>query len=206
MEDDPRDFYDARAQEIADEWYPNDVLMPTIQEFLSLLPENPRVLDLGCGPGHESMRLARAGAEVVGVDFSPESIRIARERTPQCTFHELDFRQLDDRWGTFDGVFASAALIHVAPEELPDLLSRLASILNQGGKLLVIVQDGDWFRTFWPEVNGRQVPWTMQAYQRDSLEDLASPSAFRLLQEGYLAPELREDGWRCYIFELAHKA
>jgi len=45
-----------------------------IQEFVSLLPHNPRVLDLGCGPENESMRLHYAGADVLGIDFSKECI------------------------------------------------------------------------------------------------------------------------------------
>jgi ubiquinone/menaquinone biosynthesis C-methylase UbiE len=97
-------FYDLTAENTADEWYPNTVLMPTIEEFVSFLPEKPRVLDLGCGPGYESMRLASVGAEVVGVDFSSESIRIARDRCPECQFVESDFRQFDNSLGLFDGV------------------------------------------------------------------------------------------------------
>ena len=55
MDDETRLFHDLEAERIADEWYANDVLVPTIQEFLSLLPDKPKVLDLGCGPGYESI-------------------------------------------------------------------------------------------------------------------------------------------------------
>lgn len=58
-------FYDLTAEETADRWYKEEVLKPTIQDFISLLPKHPKVLDLGCGTGHESMRLAQAG-EVPG--------------------------------------------------------------------------------------------------------------------------------------------
>jgi trans-aconitate methyltransferase len=92
--DDTKRFYDATADKVADEWYPNDVLMPTIREFLSHLPPKPRVLDLGCGPGHESMRLTSAGARVFGLDFSDECISVARQRCSQCQFEVADFRDL----------------------------------------------------------------------------------------------------------------
>ena len=39
-----------------------------------------RIIDLGCGPGLYVSRLARTGARVTGVDFSPRSIEYARER------------------------------------------------------------------------------------------------------------------------------
>jgi SAM-dependent methyltransferase len=201
MDDETRLFYDLEAERIADEWYANDVLMPTIQEFLSLLPDKPKVLDLGCGPGYESMRLNSAGAEVVGVDFSPESIRIARERCPQCSFFELDFRQLDNRWGIFDGVFASASLIHITPEELPGVLNRIAKILGDRGKLLMIVQNGQGTRENWPEINGRKLRRVINLYSKEVLESLVTSSSFRLIKEGYLASELVDVGWRCYILK-----
>jgi len=62
MENDIKTFYDLVAEETANEWYNNDVLLPSIKEFINLLPARPRVLDLGCGPGYESMRLNNEGA------------------------------------------------------------------------------------------------------------------------------------------------
>lgn len=193
-------FYDLIAEHTADEWYPNSVLLPAIEEFVCFLPEKPRVLDLGCGPGNESMRLASAGANVVGVDFSAENIRIARERCPQCQFFELDFRQLDDRLGRFDGVFACASLIHITPTELPDVLKRVAEVLNPGGKLLAIVQDGSSIREHWPVVNGRKVHRVIQLFSQTELEQ--SATLFRFVQEGTLAAELKEHGWRSYLFTV----
>src|SRR6266581_2856701 len=44
--------------------------------------EPPRVLDLGCGEGHFTAQLARAGAAVVGADVSREALRRALARHP----------------------------------------------------------------------------------------------------------------------------
>ena len=58
------------------------------------------VLDIGCGPGHYSVALAQAGAKsVVGIDFAPEMIHIARKRSEdagvaaKCTFLEKDLME-----------------------------------------------------------------------------------------------------------------
>jgi SAM-dependent methyltransferase len=197
VQDDTRRFYDLTAEQIADEWYPKDILMPTIRDFVSLLPEQPRVLDLGCGGGYESMRLASVGARVVGVDFSEESIRIARERTPQCQFEVLDFRQLDGRFGTFDGVFACASLIHMRPEELIDVLRCIADVLKPDGCLLAIVRDGEGIRETWPVVDGQRLRRVIYRYTREALQSAASD--FNFVREGYLDSEEIERGWRCYI-------
>lgn len=56
------------------------------------------VIDIGCGPGHYSIALARAGAaKVLGLDFAPGMLKIARERAAsygvadRCTFELSDF-------------------------------------------------------------------------------------------------------------------
>ena len=68
MDDNTRRFYDLIAESVADIWYERDILMPTTEDFVALLPDEPSILDLGCGPGHETMRMAWVGAEVIGVD------------------------------------------------------------------------------------------------------------------------------------------
>ena len=74
-----KSFYDSTAIETAMNWYNNEILLPTIIEFISFFKPKPKILDLGCGTGHESMRLFNQGAEVVGIDFSSKSIEIAIE-------------------------------------------------------------------------------------------------------------------------------
>jgi SAM-dependent methyltransferase len=203
MQENTRRFYDLAAEQTAREWYSKDILMPTIRDFCSLLPDRPRVLDLGCGAGYESKRLASVGARVVGLDFSEESIRIARKRTPECRFEVLDFRQLDDRFGTFDGVFACASLIHVCPAELPGVLARIANVLEPGGHLLALVRDGQGVRETWPVVEGVKLRRTVYRYRRADLEAACSCLAF--VREGFLdRARLARAGiapdWGCYIF------
>jgi SAM-dependent methyltransferase len=205
MPEDTRCFYDLTAEQTANEWYPKDILMPTIRDFCSLLPEQPRVLDLGCGAGYESKRLASIGARVVGVDYSEEGIRIARERTPECLFEVLDFRHLDARFGVFDGVFACASLIHISPEELPDVLWRIANVLKPGGYLLTIVRSGEGIRETWPVVEGEKLRRVVYRYTRAHLE--AAAPQFVFVRDGYLdrtqlESEQIDPDWSCYIFRL----
>lgn len=79
----------SRRFEIIDEhveWIHNQVLRG-----------NPtRILDLGCGPGLYTGRLARLSHCCVGIDFSPASIAYAREQAEEagleCTYLEQDIR------------------------------------------------------------------------------------------------------------------
>lgn len=60
------------------------------------------VLDIGCGPGHYAFELARRGAKkVVGIDFAPEMIKIAKRKAKEfnledkCSFIVADFMTTD---------------------------------------------------------------------------------------------------------------
>src|SRR5437867_8339427 len=53
---------------------------------------NIDVLDVACGPGYVAEAVARLGAKPIGVDFSPEMVRIASERNPRIEFREGDAR------------------------------------------------------------------------------------------------------------------
>ena len=56
-------------------------------------------VDLGCGPGLYSSRLARLGHACTGIDFSPASVAYAREQAAaqglDCRYHEGDVRRTD---------------------------------------------------------------------------------------------------------------
>jgi len=200
MDEETKLFYNLTAEENAKEWYENFMLMPSIEEFVALLPENPRVLDLGCGGGYESMRLTKVGAQVVGVDYSEECIRIAKDRCPEAKFELMDFRQLDcEKLGRFDGVFACASLIHVSQEEMPGVFEQVRAVLNRNGFLIAITRKGEGFWEGWPEVDGRKLKRIVYLYSKESLS--AAASGFKHVKEGFLAPKLVENGWISHIFQ-----
>lgn len=75
-----------------------------------------RILDLGCGTGHLTARIAEAGAQVVGIDSSAEMIAEARREFPDLRFEVADAR--DFALGEpFDAVFSNAVLHWVKPPE-----------------------------------------------------------------------------------------
>jgi magnesium-protoporphyrin O-methyltransferase len=88
-----------------------------------------RVLDAGCGTGALAVELASRGAQVVGVDLSPNLVRVATERLPTplrrlVTFEAGDM--LSETLGTFDHVVAMDSLIHYEAADLVDTLGKLS--------------------------------------------------------------------------------
>ncbi|MEL6607338.1 MAG: magnesium protoporphyrin IX methyltransferase [Pseudomonadota bacterium] len=97
-----------------------------------------RILDAGCGTGMAAEVMARAGAEVVGVDISPSLIGIARKRLPdglsdQVTYEAGDM--LADR-GRFDAVIAMDSLIYYTR---PDLHAALGALSARADKVVFTV-------------------------------------------------------------------
>ena len=108
--------------------------------FLPLVPEGGRILDAGCGSGRDSGRFLRAGYVVEAFDASDRMARCARERTGLAV-RVLEFSGMD--WdGAFDGVFANASLLHVAPGEMGVALGRIAAALRPGGVLFASLKHG----------------------------------------------------------------
>jgi ubiquinone/menaquinone biosynthesis C-methylase UbiE len=79
-----------------------------------LVAPNKRVLDIGCGPGVFTARLAREGAEVVGIDFSDQMIRIAKQQFPAIDFRVADAERLPFEDGAFDLVIGIHVVHHLA--------------------------------------------------------------------------------------------
>ena len=81
------------------------------QSMVELLDPKPgeRVLDLGCGPGQLTDKIAEHGAAVVGLDSSPEMIGQARQNYPHLHFVLQDAASMTFE-DEFDAVFSNAAL------------------------------------------------------------------------------------------------
>lgn len=103
-----------------------------ILDWLDVRP-GERVLDLGCGTGELTGRIAAAGAEVIGLDASAEMIEAARRTVAGVTFTVADATTfvLDQ---PVDAVFSNAALHWVRPPERA--VARIAAALAPGGRLV----------------------------------------------------------------------
>ena len=93
-----------------------------------------RILDAGCGTGALAFELAARGADVVGIDISPQLIDIAQKRSParvagSLTFHAGDM--LDERQGNFDHIVAMDSMIYYSADDIARILEGVAPRLRQ---------------------------------------------------------------------------
>jgi 2-polyprenyl-3-methyl-5-hydroxy-6-metoxy-1,4-benzoquinol methylase len=101
-----------------------------------------RILDLGCGGGHYTLELARAGYNVVGIDIADKAIATARETLASNPYKQgfgsLSYQvgTLDDVQGEFDAVFIIGVLHHL--HDLPDVLKSIRRLLRKDGMLVAL--------------------------------------------------------------------
>ena len=90
-------------------------------DLVALLAPQPgeRILDLGCGTGHLTAKIAAAGASVVGIDSSPGMIGQARQNYPNLTFRLASAEAFRDP-EPFDAVFSNAALHWITNQDAAD--------------------------------------------------------------------------------------
>jgi SAM-dependent methyltransferase len=102
------------------------------------LPDQGRVLDLGCGPGHYTGALAADGLEAVGIDIDEAMIAAARERYPAALFVAEDLAAAPSLVAAADGAFCIGNVLpHLAPDGLGEFLIDLAGVLPPGAPWLL---------------------------------------------------------------------
>jgi 2-polyprenyl-3-methyl-5-hydroxy-6-metoxy-1,4-benzoquinol methylase len=99
-----------------------------------------KILDLGCGTGWNSRYLAEQGALVVGIDFSAESVEIAR----RSSFNDNPIYKIQslfqlEEYAVYDAAISWGTLTFACRNraEVLDVLTRIARSLKPGGRLLL---------------------------------------------------------------------
>lgn len=124
----------SRRFEIIDrqvQWIHNEILHGT----------PTRVLDLACGPGLYTSRLAGLGHECVGIDYAPAAVRHARETATReglaCTYHLADVRETEygEGYGLVMMLFGQLNVFRKADARA--ILAKAYSSLAPGGLLLL---------------------------------------------------------------------
>jgi len=93
--------------------------------------QGEKILDLGCGDGVLTKRIADLGCEVVGVDSSPDFVASARKRglhVEEKSAYDMNFR------ACFDAVFSNAALHWMKDADL--VINRVAMALRPQGRFV----------------------------------------------------------------------
>ncbi len=112
-----------------------------LQAFLEQLRPRARILELGCGAGHDAELMTAAGFEVTPTDGSAGLAAEAQARLGRPV-RVMRFEELDEN-AAYDGVWANACLLHVPEDGLADVLARIHRALKPGGRFHTGFKAGD---------------------------------------------------------------
>ncbi|MDD7755273.1 MAG: methyltransferase domain-containing protein [Clostridiales bacterium] len=134
------DYYNKNSEEYFNSTLNVD-MTNTYKEFLKLVPEGGKILDLGCGSGRDSMNFMKLGYEVTAVDGSKELAKKASallgKEVIASTFEELELKE------KFHGIWACASLLHIKREDLKTVLNNLYNNLEDNGVFYMSFKYGE---------------------------------------------------------------
>ena len=175
---------------------------PHIPEFAGFhLWQGRRVLEVGCGIGSDAEEFAKAGAEYVGVDYSDQSVEIARNRFEtlglEGEFHNVDASDAKamSNLGKFDLVY-SYGVIHHFPA-IGTIIDNARSVLNTGGEFRFMV----YARNSWKQA---MIYKGLDQYEAQAgcpyAKSFTKEDIAELLGSGWHIERLRQD--HCFMYNV----
>jgi ubiquinone/menaquinone biosynthesis C-methylase UbiE len=142
-----RATYDRIAQRYAERQEVDQTNGPSLFEeleaaFLLRVPNDGIVLDVGCGPGLDGVRIIERGRRVVGVDVSWGMLTIASPKLNGRVL-QADMRALPVGARSVDGVWAVASVLHVPASDTLGTLGEFERVLRRGGALALVTAVDD---------------------------------------------------------------
>lgn len=138
--------YNIIADEYADEFGKKIEDIEVIEEFISKLNTNSKILDLGGWTGKLTNLFTQKGHEAICYDFSEEMMKKAKEFYPEIPYILDDIINIKEHFenSSFDGIIAFYSLFHIPKEEIDKVFSDIYNTLKQNGVFCFVVQLGNW--------------------------------------------------------------
>ncbi|WCK53378.1 class I SAM-dependent methyltransferase [Aneurinibacillus sp. Ricciae_BoGa-3] len=169
--DQNRVSFDKLANQSGVKWRHRDLTIQFISAFQMLLGGS-RVLDLGCGAGHDSLRLKRYDLQVQGLDISEVMLQQAKQSVQDVEFIQGDFRSIPTGDSIYDGVWANASLIYITKEDLKKALGEVYRVMKPGGVFFSSYRIGEGSIVVNNIFN--------QLYQQEEIEMMLRSEGFRI--------------------------
>jgi pseudaminic acid biosynthesis-associated methylase len=96
------------------------------EEFLREIPKSASVLEVGCNAGNQLLLLQKMGyLSLSGIEIQGYAIEIMRSRTQNIRLRQASVHSIPYPDDSFDLVFTSGVLIHIAPRDLPAAMDEI---------------------------------------------------------------------------------
>ena len=187
--------------------YANEFSKPSeyIDEFLTLLPKNAKILDAGCGIGVDASYMSSKCFEIIGIDLSKEMLKLAKQKFHQINFRQEDIRELDFPPNSFDGILASCSLIHIPKKDFPALLKKFHQILKKDGAIYIALQGGKSEEIFIDEPFKPDEKLFLNIISFDEIKNLLVKNGFSIVKKYKRKPKSKEELNYTKLYVIAKK-
>jgi len=175
-----------------------------IDKFISFLPRNAKVLDVGCGPGQDTNYMFRKGLNVEGIDLSETMIGTAKKRFPEIKFLVMDMRNLEYPDNYFDGLLVSFSLIHIPNRDIDNVLSELRRVLKNKGIMYIGLQEGKGEKFVTEPLRPKEKMF-LHYFTLSEISKLLKKFNFEILFSKSLPPESKEEFLCNKLFIISRK-
>lgn len=116
-------------------------LQNVYKDFLKYIPENGKILDVGCGSGRDSLHFKNLGYKVVALDASKE----LADKASKYIGQEVIFSKIEDITfkNSFDAVWCMASLVHLNNSELDIALEKISQAIKPQGSFYASFKVGE---------------------------------------------------------------
>ena len=175
--------FDSMANEYVEYFGDDWEFIKEIDEFSDNFKKDATIVDLGSGSGYITNYLCNKNLNAIGIDFSEEMIRIAKDKYPKLKFLLGDFVNIEKYFekSSVDGFIAIYSLYFIPKEQFEDVLKSLSKVLKDGGKFLFVTQIGngeDFVRTPLMEANNIDGEIYVNYYMKEELEAILERNDF----------------------------
>ncbi|WP_168217699.1 class I SAM-dependent methyltransferase [Occultella kanbiaonis] len=108
-----------------------------VEAFADDLTPTDTVLEIGCGAGRDGVILAATGATYIGVDLSPEGVRICRELGLDARVANVTDLPFED--DSIDAAWSMSTLMHLTDDQFSGALTEIGRVVRSGGMVEVAV-------------------------------------------------------------------
>jgi ubiquinone/menaquinone biosynthesis C-methylase UbiE len=182
--------YDQIAADYASHAWRGDALAESRRRFAARLAVAARVLDIGCGPAHDTAKLRELGLRAAGFDRSRGMLAQARGDTPLLLG---DMRHLPVPDRALDGLWVCASFLHIPKTDAPAVLAEFRRVLRPGGVLFISIKRGQGQRWIAHGSGGERF---FVFYQEHELDGLLAAAGFAVREAWLDADHLgRPEPW-----------
>ena len=152
------------------ESYENFIENYLSKEFNSFVENLPgkRIMDLGSGPGRDSLFFKQRGLHPVCIDISPSMVKICEENGLEAYEKDIENLNLEDE--SFDGIWAYASLLHLPKNRIYNSIARVRELLRPNGLFFIGMVEGDKEVLYKNDKNNHQRFFSL--YQIDELKQI----------------------------------